>query len=189
MSTIHLSPLPLMWLNPSNLLLRLHLYKAQGRQTFENHCCVAIHWIALAENSQMSTHLPGFQSFFRGFLHHFLLATLATSSKRVNHVQSSGCAFLSSAARPLTAAAAAVRPCRKPCSRKVLHAYWTTATKHTLAAHKPGTIAIASWVLYNLMHSSHMITSNMWFYMSFVREFFTVVNFGHLVSKSWRSPL
>ena len=31
----------------------------------------------------MSTHLPGFQSFFR-FLHHFGFAKLATSSIRVN---------------------------------------------------------------------------------------------------------
>ena len=31
----------------------------------------------------MSTHLPGIQSFFR-FLHHFVLAKLATSSIRVN---------------------------------------------------------------------------------------------------------
>ena len=31
----------------------------------------------------MSTHEPGFQSFFR-FLHHFVLAKLATNSIRVN---------------------------------------------------------------------------------------------------------
>ena len=31
----------------------------------------------------MSTHVPGFQTFFR-FLHHFVLAKLATSSIRVN---------------------------------------------------------------------------------------------------------
>ena len=30
-------------------------------------CHVGIHWIALAEYSQMSTHVPGFQSFFRFF--------------------------------------------------------------------------------------------------------------------------
>ena len=28
---------------------------------------VGIHWIALAEYSQMSTHVPGFQTFFRFF--------------------------------------------------------------------------------------------------------------------------
>ena len=44
---------------------------------------VGIHWIALVECFQMSTHLLGFQSFFR-FLHHFVLAKLATSSIRVN---------------------------------------------------------------------------------------------------------
>ena len=42
-----------------------------------------MHWIALAEYSQMSTHLPGFISFSR-FLDHFVLAKLATSSIRVN---------------------------------------------------------------------------------------------------------
>ena len=49
-------------------------------------CHLGFHWIALAEYSQMSTfstHMPGFQSFFR-FLHHFLLAKLATSSISVN---------------------------------------------------------------------------------------------------------
>ena len=37
---------------------------------FENHlkpCHVGIHWIALAKYSQMSTHIPGFRSFFRFF--------------------------------------------------------------------------------------------------------------------------
>ena len=33
----------------------------------------------------MSTHVPGFQSFFV-FLHHFVLATLATSSIGVNNM-------------------------------------------------------------------------------------------------------
>ena len=33
----------------------------------EEPSCVGIHWIALAEYSQMSTHVPGFQSFFRVF--------------------------------------------------------------------------------------------------------------------------
>ena len=42
-------------------------------------------WEALAEYSQMSTHVPGFQSlgFFSFFLHHFILAILATSSVQV----------------------------------------------------------------------------------------------------------
>ena len=34
----------------------------------------------------MSTHLPGFQSFFTFFLHHIELAKLATSSLRVKPV-------------------------------------------------------------------------------------------------------
>ena len=47
-------------------------------------CHVGIHWIAIAEYSQMSTHMPWFQSFFKGFLHHFILAKFATSSIRAN---------------------------------------------------------------------------------------------------------
>ena len=43
---------------------------------------VGIHWIGPAEHSQMSTHVPGFWLFFR-FLHHFVLAKLATSSIKV----------------------------------------------------------------------------------------------------------
>ena len=43
-------------------------------------CHVGPHWIALDEYSQMSTHMPGFQSFFSFFLHHFVLAELATTS-------------------------------------------------------------------------------------------------------------
>ena len=45
-------------------------------------CYVGTHWIALAEYSQMSTHLPGFWSFFN-FLYYFVLAKLATSSIKV----------------------------------------------------------------------------------------------------------
>ena len=46
-------------------------------------CHLGIHWIDFAEYSQMSTHLPGFKSFFI-FLHHFVLAKLPASSIRVN---------------------------------------------------------------------------------------------------------
>ena len=42
-------------------------------------CYVGIHWIALTEYSQTSTHVPG-TSFF---LHHFVLVKLASSSIRV----------------------------------------------------------------------------------------------------------
>ena len=49
-------------------------------------CHDGIHWIDLAEYSQMSTHVPGVRS-FSGFLHHFELTTLATSSIRVNLIQ------------------------------------------------------------------------------------------------------
>ena len=48
-------------------------------------CHVGIHWIALTEYSQMSTHLPGFQS-FSGFLIYFVLAKLASSGIRVNNL-------------------------------------------------------------------------------------------------------
>ena len=45
-------------------------------------CFVGIHRKVVAEYSQMSTHLPRFGSFSR-FLHHFVLAKLATSSVRL----------------------------------------------------------------------------------------------------------
>ena len=35
----------------------------------------------------MSTHVSGFESFFLGFLHHFLLAEVATSSIGVNPIK------------------------------------------------------------------------------------------------------
>ena len=67
-------------------MLRLLSFETQKRKDFKKIsklCRIGIHWIALAEFSQMSTHKPGFQSFFR-FLHHFVLAKLATSSISVN---------------------------------------------------------------------------------------------------------
>ena len=51
------------------LRLRLLLFKAKGPKDFwksSKPCHVGIHWIALAECSQLSTHVPGFQ-FFPGF--------------------------------------------------------------------------------------------------------------------------
>ena len=51
-------------------MLRLLSSKAHGRKDFwkpSEPCHVGIHWIALAGHSQMSTHLPGFQSFFSFF--------------------------------------------------------------------------------------------------------------------------
>ena len=48
-------------------MLRLPSSKAQERYVFWNPfkpCHVGIHWIALTEHSQMSTHMPGFQWFF-----------------------------------------------------------------------------------------------------------------------------
>ena len=46
-------------------------------------CHVGIHWKALAEYSQMSSHLSFFSDILYRFLHHFVLAKLATSSIRV----------------------------------------------------------------------------------------------------------
>ena len=79
-------------LNRSSLLLltlpmlRLLSLKTQGCKKFgkpSKLCCVCIHWRALAEYSQISTHMPVFLS-FSGVLHHFVLAILGTSSIRVN---------------------------------------------------------------------------------------------------------
>ena len=47
-------------------------------------CYVGIPWIALAEYSQTSTHVPGFQSIFKFFAYNFVLAKLAPSSIKVN---------------------------------------------------------------------------------------------------------
>ena len=66
-------------------MLRLLSSKAQGCKDFwksPKPCYVGIWWIALSEYSLMSTHVPGFQSFFR-VLHNFVLAKLADSSIRV----------------------------------------------------------------------------------------------------------
>ena len=73
------------WLYPLTLpMLRLLSSKAQWRNDFwkpSKPCHVGIRWDALAEYFQMSTHMLGFQ--FSGFLHHFVLAKLATTSIRV----------------------------------------------------------------------------------------------------------
>ena len=61
---------------------RLISFKMQKTQKPSKPCHGGIHWIALVAYSQMSTHVPGFRSFFR-FLHTFVLAKLATSSIRV----------------------------------------------------------------------------------------------------------
>ena len=79
-----LTPVSCFDLNP--FMLRLLLSEAQGCKNLwkpSKPYHVGIHWIALIECSQMSTHLLGFQSFFR-FLHYFVLAKLATSIIRVN---------------------------------------------------------------------------------------------------------
>ena len=46
-------------------------------------CHVAIHWIACAGYSQMSTHVPGIQSFFKRFFALSLFPKLTSSSIRV----------------------------------------------------------------------------------------------------------
>ena len=81
--------------------LRLLLYKAQERKNLwksSKPCLVGTHWKALAECSQMSTHLPGFQWFSRIFAS-FVLDKLATSSIRVN---SENCSALSLESNTLT---------------------------------------------------------------------------------------
>ena len=52
-------------------MLRRLLSKAQGRKEFPKSskpCHVGINRIALAEYSQMSTHMPRFRSFFKFFV-------------------------------------------------------------------------------------------------------------------------
>ena len=72
-------------------MLRLLSAKAQERKDFWKPfkpCHFGIHWIALAENSKMSTICQGFNH-FAGFLHHFVLAKLATSSIRIKQKENS----------------------------------------------------------------------------------------------------
>ena len=66
-------------------MLRLLLSKAQGCKDFRKTsepCYVGIHWKALAEYSQMTTHVPEFRSFFK-FFASFCNGKLASSSIRV----------------------------------------------------------------------------------------------------------
>ena len=73
-------------LNPSNAESTfVQSTRMQNLWKASKPCHVGIHWIALHEYSQMSTYMPGFQSFFR-FLHHFVLAKLANSSIRVKEL-------------------------------------------------------------------------------------------------------
>ena len=67
-------------------LLMLRLLSYMNAKIFENYpCYVGIHRKTLAEYSRASTNMPEFQSFFRGFLHHFLLAKFAPNSIGVNN--------------------------------------------------------------------------------------------------------
>ena len=71
--------------NPSNAI-RLLLSLAQKCKDFKKPskpCHVGFCLIALAKNSQMSTHVPGFQSFF-GFLH------LTLNRPLISHQQHKG---------------------------------------------------------------------------------------------------
>ena len=68
-------------------MLRRLSSKAQERKDFSKPskpCHVGIHLKALAEHSQMNTHVPGFLSFFCFFASFFPMAKIATSSIRVN---------------------------------------------------------------------------------------------------------
>ena len=68
------------------LILMLSSSRAQECKGFRKPiklCHVSIHWIGLAGNSKMSTHVPRLQSFISIF-HHFPFAKLAISCIRVN---------------------------------------------------------------------------------------------------------
>ena len=75
-----------------NLMLGLLLPKHKDTKIFEIHLKpfnVGTQWVAFAEYSQMSTHVPGFS----GFFNHFVLAKLATSSIRVRKYSKKYCGF------------------------------------------------------------------------------------------------
>ena len=62
-------------------MLRLLSSKAQGCKDFwksSKPCHVGTHWIVRAEYHQMSTHMPGFLSFFR-FFASFLIGQISSS--------------------------------------------------------------------------------------------------------------
>ena len=67
-------------LNDNSLpMLRLLSSKAQGFKDFQKTskpCHGGIHWIGIAEYSQMSTQVPGFHSFFRGFFASFCIGQI-----------------------------------------------------------------------------------------------------------------
>ena len=68
------------------LMLRLILSKAQGCEDLWKAfkpCHVGIHWIALAQYSQMSTHMPGFQSLF-SFFASFCIGQISHHQAAVN---------------------------------------------------------------------------------------------------------
>ena len=70
-------------------MLRLLSSKVQGHKVFwktSNPYHVGIHWIASTQYSRMSTHVPGFQTFFSLLLHHFVLAKLVISFIRIKGV-------------------------------------------------------------------------------------------------------
>ena len=54
----------------------------QGCKILKDHSNPAI-LLLIGKLSQISTHVPGFSHFLKVFLHHFVLAKLATSSIRV----------------------------------------------------------------------------------------------------------
>ena len=71
--------------NPSNAVATF--VQSTGTKVYESKPChFGIHWIALAEYSQMSTHMSGIQEMFR-YLDHFAVSKLATTSTRVKTMQ------------------------------------------------------------------------------------------------------
>ena len=82
-------------------MLRPLSFKAQVHKDFWKPCkpChVGIHWIVLVEYSQMSTHLPGFQSFF-SFFASFCIGQvshqqLRVKQSRLKHTKINGTIFI-----------------------------------------------------------------------------------------------
>ena len=68
--------LPMLRLLPSKALGRKDCFKPS------KPCHVGIHWIALAEYSQMSNHVPGFESLFR--------FSVSLCNGQISHLQHKG---------------------------------------------------------------------------------------------------
>ena len=84
--------------------------------------------MALTDYSQMSTHVPGFHSFFR-FLHHFVLVKLASSSIGVNPSNAKA-TFVQGQGR---------KDFRKPSKPCHVGIHWIALTEYSqMSTHVPG---------------------------------------------------